>query len=135
MSSELTFFDFKRKHSLGHSDIQKITGCDLAESRDWAAGKTAVPENIAQMLHGIDVVIDRIKTEQGIFTNSDAQHAAHIIEGLNKEISALKLAAKRDGEPQPVEELNKAWDDTAQQRESLTDCNQWFLKAPAVNTH
>lgn len=89
MTQELSFFDFKRKHGLSHSDIQSITGCSLTISREWANGAT-VPEYIAQMLHGIDIVIDRIKTENSIYTATDAQHAANIIEKQNKRISELE---------------------------------------------
>ena len=90
---KLSLFDFKRKHGLSHSDIQSITGCSLTISREWAKGAT-VPEYIAQMLHGIDIVIDRIKTDNGIFTDVDAQHAAHIIEKQNKEIAKLEEMVK-----------------------------------------
>ena len=89
MTQELSFFDFKRKHSLSHSDIQKITNCTLDTSREWTKG-APVPHHITQMLKGVDIVIDQIKTEQGIFTNSDAQHAAHIIEGLNIKLANLE---------------------------------------------
>jgi len=90
MTHQLTFFDFKRKHGLGHSDIQKIIHCTLQDSKNWTQG-TPVPPYILDMINAIDVVIDRIKTDNGIFTDVDAQHAAHIIEGLNKEIAALKV--------------------------------------------
>ena len=94
MSHQLTFFDFKRKHGLGYSDIQKITGCSLTTAQKWTSGDP-VPDYIIQMINGIDVVIDRIKTDNGIFTDVDAQHAAHIMEKLNKEIKALKATIPR----------------------------------------
>lgn len=88
MSHELSFFDFKRKFGLGHHDMQKITQCTLNESKEWS--KSPAPKHIIDMINAISVVVDRIKTDNGIFTDVDAQHAAHIIEGLNKEIKALK---------------------------------------------
>ena len=87
--NELSFFDFKRKHSLGYDDICKITGCTLNHAKDWTQGGP-VPHHIMKMLLGIDVVIDRIKTENGIFTDSDAQHAANIIEKQNIKIIQLE---------------------------------------------
>lgn len=89
MSYELTFFDFKRKHGLGFHDICKITGCTFDQSKEWTRSNIA-PKHIMDMVRAIDVVIDRIKTDNGIFTDVDAQHAAHIIEGLNNEIDILK---------------------------------------------
>lgn len=96
MSHELTFFDFKRKFGLGHHDIQRITQCTLEESKEWTKG-TPAPKHIIEMFNAISVVIDRIKTDNGIFTDVDAQHAAHIIEKLNKEIESLKETMREMG--------------------------------------
>lgn len=87
--NELSFFDFKRKHGLSYGDIQKMTGKTLQESKDLCSG-APVPEDVARIIKAVDIVIDRIKLENGIFTDVDAQYAAKIIEELNKEIATLK---------------------------------------------
>jgi len=93
MTQELSFFDFKRKFGLGHSDIKKITQCTLEESKEWTKG-APVPKHIIEMINAISVVVDRMKLDNGIFTDVDAQHAAHIIERQNVKISELEKAVR-----------------------------------------
>ena len=88
MSYECSFPEFKTKHGLSYSDLCKMTGKTMEEIRGYSFGKP-VPKEIAELIHGIDIIVDRLKTEKQVFTNNDAWHAAHIIGLQNKEIKRL----------------------------------------------
>ena len=105
MKYTLTFFDFKRKHGLGHSQMQAMTGCNLAESRAYCKG-APITDDMSQFINAVDIIIDQIKTNSNVYTNTDAQHAAHIIEQQNKEIATLKdLLARYDNAPKNIRVL------------------------------
>lgn len=87
---ELTLVEFKAKHALSNNDMLLIVGKELAYD-----SKTKHSPHHIELCNKIDVVVDRMKLNNGIFTDTDAQHAAHIIELQNKKIVALEAEVMR----------------------------------------
>ena len=87
MAYKLNLIEFKAKHGLSNADMFQIIGVEL----DYTTSNTDNhPEEAISLCNKIDVVVDRIKLNGGIFTVIDAQQAAHIIGKQNKKIDKLE---------------------------------------------
>ena len=71
----MKFAEFRTKHGLSWGDLSKMTGKDLSVIREMER-TNIVDEETARFIKAIDIFIDRIKTEQQVFTVNDAFHAA-----------------------------------------------------------
>ncbi len=111
--NELSFPDFKRKHGLGYKEIQRMTGCSLEQARAYTKG-APIPEDLAKLIHAVDIVVSVAKANANVFSNIDAQQAIHeielrdrLIEKRDKHIAHLEslIADLRNGRALSIQGL------------------------------
>ncbi len=92
MSKDLILARFKANQGLSFSDISAIFDVDLPTARRYLDGEA--PGRINKIALALNCMMERWKSERGVFNDVDYQHLAKNAENLYKENQILKEKIK-----------------------------------------